>query len=317
MRRSRSYVLGATALVVGAMLLAACGSGGDGSSSGSSGDVASQFILGGPPECPKQPYCKPGLEKTYGLKFKQFVPLDVGGPQTVADIKSGKVQIGELFSTDPVIADSGFVPLIDDKHLQPAGNIVPVIRKDANSPTVAKLLNAVSAKLTTDKITALVRQVSIEKKDAADVAKSFLDDEGLLTGGSSGSGDIIVGVSGAFPESQIVVEMYAQVLANAGYSVNTQPNLQSRIVSDKALFSGDIDVKPEYVANELSQLDPSADATGTAAEVLPRLKKAYAKEDVDVLDFAPANDTNVFCVTKETADKYDLKKMSDLAKPAP
>lgn len=317
MRRSRSYVLGATALVVGAMLLAACGSGGDGSSSGSSGDVASQFILGGPAECPKAPYCEPGLKKTYGLSFKDFVPLDSGGPQTVAAISSGKVQLGELFSTSSAIAENDFVVLEDDKHLQAAGNIVPVIRKDVDSSQIDSLLNAVSAKITDDNITQLNKQVEVDHKDPADVAKSFLDQQGLLGGAGSCSGSLTVGTSGAFAESQIMAAMYAVVLEDAGCSVDTQLNLQSRQVSDKALFAGDIDLKPEYVAYEYGTLEPKADTTGTAGQVLPKLKQALAKENVNVLDFTPANDTNAFAVTKQTAGQYNLQKMSDLAKPAP
>src|SRR5688500_16880618 len=64
-------------------------------------------------------------------------------------------------------------------------------------------------------------------------------------------GTIAVGVSGAFAESQLVAEMYAQVLENAGYEVVRQLDLGSREVSDAALFSGEIDVKPEYLAFEL------------------------------------------------------------------
>lgn len=318
MRRFRRLAPGATALALGAMLLGACGSGGGGTSSGGGGGtVAEQFVLGGPPECPKAAYCIPGLEKTYGLKFEKFVPLDVGGPQTVAAVRSGKADIGELFSIDPAIQQNDFVPLEDDKHLQAAGNIVPVIRKDAASPEISKLLNKASAKMTNEKLIDLVGRVSIEHEDVDQVAQSFVEDAGLLDGVSkTGSGSIKVGVSGAFPENQVEASIYATMLEAAGYQVETELNLQARDVSDQALFSGDIDMKPEYVAYELGTLDPKADATGTAEEILPRLRKAYAAKSVEVLDATPANSTNVFVVTQQTADQYGLKKMSDLAKPA-
>jgi osmoprotectant transport system substrate-binding protein len=318
MRRFRRLAPGATALALGALLLGACGSGGGGTSSGGGGEtVAEQFVLGGPPECPKQPYCLPGLKKTYGLEFEKFVPLDVGGPQTVAAVRSGKADIGELFSIDPAIAQNDFVPLEDDKALQAAGNIVPVLRKDVASPEIAKLLNMASAKMTNDKLIDLVGQVSVEHEDVDQVAQSFAEDEGLLDGVSqTGSGSIKIGVSGAFPENQVEASIYASVLEAAGYDVETELNLQSRDVSDQALFSGDIDMKPEYVAYELGTLDPKANASGTAQEVLPRLKKAYAKKGVEVLEPTPANSTNVFVVTKQTAEQYGLETMSDLAKPA-
>jgi osmoprotectant transport system substrate-binding protein len=136
--------------------------------------------------------------------------------------------------------------------------------------------------------------------------------------GSGGGGDktVTVGVSGAYAENQLVAEMYAQVLENAGYTVNRQLDLATRQVSDKALFSGDIDMKPEYLAYELPALDPKADASGTADEVAAKLRPLLEKKGVTMLDFTPANDTNVLVVTPDTASQYNLKTISDLAKVA-
>src|ERR687883_412020 len=75
------------------------------------------------------------------------------------------------------------------------------------------------------------------------------DDTGAAGGGTSAAparGDITVGVSGAFAENQLVAEMYAQVLEDAGYTVSRQFDLRSREISQSALESGQIDVKPEY-----------------------------------------------------------------------
>ena len=62
------------------------------------------LVLGGPPECPTRPFCQPGLEKTYGLSFDGFVPLDAGGPLTKTALKTGKVQLGLVFSSDGSLA---------------------------------------------------------------------------------------------------------------------------------------------------------------------------------------------------------------------
>jgi osmoprotectant transport system substrate-binding protein len=64
----------------------------------------SSLILGGPTECPTRPFCQPGLEKTYGLKFGSFQALDAGGPLTKAAIQQGKVSIGLVFSSDGSLA---------------------------------------------------------------------------------------------------------------------------------------------------------------------------------------------------------------------
>lgn len=58
------------------------------------------LVLGGPAECPTRPFCQPGLEKTYGLKFTGFQALDAGGPLTKAALKQGKIQLGLVFSSD-------------------------------------------------------------------------------------------------------------------------------------------------------------------------------------------------------------------------
>jgi hypothetical protein len=65
-----------------------------------------------------------------GIIFRDFHPLDVGGPQTVAALLNDVMQIGLLFSTDPRIGENGFAPLADDRHLQNAENVTPVIRSE-------------------------------------------------------------------------------------------------------------------------------------------------------------------------------------------
>jgi osmoprotectant transport system substrate-binding protein len=85
-----------------------------------------------------------------------------------------------LFSTDPSIGQNGFVPLVDDKHLQDAENITPLIRSEKLNGEVRALLDAVSARLSTEKVTELVGKVVIEGQDVAAVANGFLTENGLL-----------------------------------------------------------------------------------------------------------------------------------------
>jgi osmoprotectant transport system substrate-binding protein len=142
--------------------------------------VAGDLTLGAPPECPKRPFCIPGLKETYGIEFGDFKPLDFGGPQTVAAIDSGAVDVGLLFSLDPTIEDKGWVALTDDKDLQAAGNFAAEIRDDATNPEIEGLLNAVTASLTDDGMRAIIAKVAIEKQDVGDVATQYLKDQGLL-----------------------------------------------------------------------------------------------------------------------------------------
>jgi osmoprotectant transport system substrate-binding protein len=142
--------------------------------------VAGQLTLGAPPECPKRPFCIPGLQKVYGIEFGDFKPLDFGGAQTVAAIDSGAVDVGLLFSLDPTIEDKGWIALTDDKDLQAAGNFAAEIRTDKTNPEIEGLLNGVTASLTDDGMRAIVTKVAIDKEDVATVATQYLTDQGLI-----------------------------------------------------------------------------------------------------------------------------------------
>ncbi|HEY4845072.1 MAG TPA: ABC transporter substrate-binding protein [Candidatus Dormibacteraeota bacterium] len=141
--------------------------------------IASQWTLGGPPECPQRPFCAPGLESVYGLKFKAFKSLDTGGPLTFAALKQGAINIGLVFSSDGGITANNFVVLEDDKHLQQADNIVPLIRTDVATAEVVSLLNSVDAKLNTPDLTALNKSADVDKQDPADLAKTWVTGHGF------------------------------------------------------------------------------------------------------------------------------------------
>jgi len=143
--------------------------------------AAPKLILGGPQECPTTAGCLPGLEKTYGLKFASFKQTDEASTISVADLKNNQVQVVELFSSDGNVVLNHFVALTDNKHLEAADYIVPVIRKSVDTPAVAKLINAVSAKLTTSAISKLNVLVTGPKKEQpTTVAEAWLKSEHLL-----------------------------------------------------------------------------------------------------------------------------------------
>ncbi len=141
--------------------------------------VAGQWTLGGPPECPQRPFCQQGLESVYGLKFKGFKSLDTGGPLTFAALKGGSINIGLVFSSDGGISANNFVVLDDDKHLQQADNIVPLIRNDVANSEVVALLNSIDAKLNTPDLTAMNKSADVDKQDPADIAATWVKNHGF------------------------------------------------------------------------------------------------------------------------------------------
>jgi osmoprotectant transport system substrate-binding protein len=288
-------------------------------SSASTGSIASQLTLGGPPECPNRPFCIPGLKTTYGAEFKLFLPLDVGGPLSLSAVKTGLVDVSVLFTSDPSIQVNDLVLLEDDKHLQKADNLVPVVRNDllAKAPGLGDLINPFMAKLTQAALTDMNKQVTVDGKDSKSVAGAWLAANGLTTG-TSGSGIKVKVGSTNFYEQEILGEIFAQVLEANGFSVERKFQLGNREVVFPALVKGDIDILAEYAATALEFVNKSAgEATGDAAETVAKLKTRLAPLKLTAFDFAPATDQNGYVVTKATADKYKLVKLSDLANPAP
>jgi osmoprotectant transport system substrate-binding protein len=139
---------------------------------------ASKFTLGGPIECPTFAGCEPGLKKVYGLHFAGFKSLDEAGPLSVAALKNGEVQVVELFSSDGNVVSNDFVALTDNKHLEGADYIVPVIRKSVDTSGVAKVLERIDAKLTTDAISTLNLDVTSKQEQPAAVAQAWLTSVG-------------------------------------------------------------------------------------------------------------------------------------------
>jgi len=140
---------------------------------------ARDLTLGGPPEMKTRLTGVPGLKRVYNLVFKTFRSLDAGGPLSVQALKNGQVDAANLFTTDPSIAANGFVILDDPKSLFVAQNVVPLVTKSKVNDTISAALNAISAKLDTATLSELLKEVVIDKKDAAVVAKEFLAKNGL------------------------------------------------------------------------------------------------------------------------------------------
>jgi osmoprotectant transport system substrate-binding protein len=281
--------------------------------------LASTLVLGGPPECPQRPFCAVGLEKTYGLTFKEFKPLDVGGPITVEAVRNGQVDVGLLFTSDPAIAANGFVLLADDKQLQLADNLVPVLRQavlDA-TPAIADILNPWMEALDQATLTDLNKQVSVDQKDPRDVARAWLAARGLTTGAIGAGKAITVGETN-FYEQEVLGEVFAQVLEANGFAVERKTNLGNREVVFPALEAGQIDILAEYAATALEYVNGGAgEASTDPAATVAKLRERLAPKGLTALDPAPATDQNGFVVTKATAEKYGIATLSDLAKPAP
>ena len=148
--------------------------------------VAGRLVFGGPPECRERPYCLPGLRVSYGLRFREFVPLDAGGPLTRQALTAGDVDVALLFTTDPAIRARHLVVLGDNRDLQPAENIVPVLRRATAhrfGPGLLAALNALSARLSAAALAGLDAQVGLDSRTPRVVAERWVRAQELAGSG--------------------------------------------------------------------------------------------------------------------------------------
>ncbi|WP_329066976.1 ABC transporter substrate-binding protein [Streptomyces sp. NBC_01429] len=132
-------------------------------------------------ECAVRPFCAPGLKKTYGIDVTGIDPKGVGTPQSKQAVKDGVDQLVLSSTTDGTLDSFGLVVLEDDKKLQNADNVVPVVNaKDAGSQEIADVLGKLTDALTTEDLAKLNLKVDGERAKPEDVAKEYLESKGLV-----------------------------------------------------------------------------------------------------------------------------------------
>jgi osmoprotectant transport system substrate-binding protein len=138
--------------------------------------IARRLTFGGPPECPGRPLCLKGLQDVYGLEFKQFEPMP--SRTTTADaLVNGELDVGMLETTDANLINHDLVQLEDDRGLQPAENVVPIVRREilaAYGPALVDLIDAVTAPINTRDLVHLNQRVLLQGLNPATVAATWL-----------------------------------------------------------------------------------------------------------------------------------------------
>ncbi|HEY5334211.1 MAG TPA: glycine betaine ABC transporter substrate-binding protein, partial [Solirubrobacterales bacterium] len=143
--------------------------------------VSEELSLYGSPECEERIDCLAGLEKYYGLKFKEFKPVDIELRYTV--LEKGQADLSILFTTDPQLAaeKEKFVILEDDKHVFPAGNVIFVTSQkvaEEAGPDYQKTIEQVQEGLTLKVMQELDARVELERQSPAEAASAYLESAG-------------------------------------------------------------------------------------------------------------------------------------------
>lgn len=142
---------------------------------------ASELIMIGAPEFEVREDGLPGIKKKYGdFQLKEFKAVDSG--LRYKGLVDGEADVAVAYGTDGEISAFKLVVLEDDKQLFPPYQVAPVVRQQLldSNPDIAKTLNALAPKLTTETMQRLNFEVSGKQREPAEVAKEFLTQEGLL-----------------------------------------------------------------------------------------------------------------------------------------
>ncbi|MGV9880803.1 ABC transporter substrate-binding protein [Streptomyces sp. NPDC003006] len=132
-------------------------------------------------ECETRPFCAPGLKKKYGIDVAGIDPKGVGNTQSKQAVKNGTDQMLLTTTTDATLKNYDLVILEDDKKLQNADNILPVVNaEEAGDKEIAAALAKLTKTLTTEDLIELNRKVDEERQKEADVAKEYLESKGLI-----------------------------------------------------------------------------------------------------------------------------------------
>lgn len=145
--------------------------------------VSEKLSLYGSPECRQRIDCLAGLEKLYGLKFKEFKPVDISLRYKV--LEQGQADLSILFTTDPQLAAESekFVILEDDKKVFPSGNIIFVTSKkvaESAGPDYEKTILNVQKGLTLEVMQELDARVELEKETPKAAATAYLEGAGYI-----------------------------------------------------------------------------------------------------------------------------------------
>ncbi|MFE0647204.1 ABC transporter substrate-binding protein [Streptomyces sp. NPDC059534] len=132
-------------------------------------------------ECVRRRYCAPGLKEVYGIDVTAVDPKGVGTTQSKQAVQSGRNQLVLTTTTDATLDDFGLVLLADDKQLQNADHVVPVVnRARAGGPGVTGALDRLNTVLTTADLAHLNEQVDSWRRLPEDVARNYLVGKALL-----------------------------------------------------------------------------------------------------------------------------------------
>ena len=146
------------------------------------GKLKQPISLAANSDCKQRRDCAKGLTEVYGIEISKIEPLGFGSPETKTALAKGEVELGQVGTTDATLDGLGLVLLEDDKSLQNAENLIPIVNTDwlEKNPKAKDALDKLSDVLTTEDLTMMIAKVSTQRERASEVAAAYLKNKGLV-----------------------------------------------------------------------------------------------------------------------------------------
>ena len=304
--------------------------------------------LGGNPTCELLPFCKDNLEKTYSMRFKEFVPLSADGTIVKGALDSGSIELGYFFGTDPTLRSSELVVLEDDIPINVFNNATPAVREAFATPEVVSTLERVSAALTQEDLEDLVDRVEVQGEDVGRAAAEWIAAKGLGPGLYDAPVPVVNVViprtvdtsapsqtptASAFPDggpirisyaplfdTEVAARIYAGALVGAGYKVSVGDPLDPQEILTK-IPSGEVQLAPmrmNAIANILNIEEYGALAlpitTRDEEELVSEARDLALPRGIAILPPTNANVGSAFVIDKGYAALTAARTLSDLAR---
>lgn len=238
-----------------------------------------------------------------------------GGGDGGGDIASASstCNFGEVFSTDGRIVSNDLTVLEDDKAFFVPYNAALTLRQETldEFPDIADLMAPLSEAITDETITAMNSSVDNDGETEADVATAFLEDNDLLQGGGELDGATLTVGAKEFTESKVLGQLTAQILTDAGATVDDASLAGSATVRE-ALVSSEIDMYWEYTGTGWVNILGNT-TTDLPEDLFAAVKEADAANGIAWLDASPMNDTYAITVSSAFAEETGIASLSDAA----
>ena len=308
---TRIAVLVAAVAAIGVLLVVLQWSGGDDRAAG-------QLTAAFDAEFLTRPDGYEGLKAHYNLDFSAS-PRQMDPGLMYRAVADGTVDVIDGFATDGRIPAYDLVVLEDDKGFFPPYYAAPVVRAETLQahPELREALNALAGRLSDETMQALNYEADEKGLKARDVARGFLEREGLIErgaeAGDGSAGTVKVG-SKHFTEQEILGEMMSLLIEHeTDLKVKRNLNLGGTMICFSALKSGDLDVYAEYTGTGLVNI-LDRDAIDDPDRAYRAVKDAF-EERYGLVWLEPFGFNNTYTLTmrREQAERLGIETISDLA----